>query len=571
MADKIYNRQGQNLSTHSPVTPKLDTGLSEMLSDRAQQSAQVAAESFALGQKQVLNGIMDYGYKEAQANPKQFLELTQSAFDKQVQGLPENMRKKMTENFLNTQRNYLLKVENNFIDKQDAQLKQQGEETLYSLSQNMQLANENLYKSLASGRYEDVKLARQELDNLKRQGIAQSEIKLSNGSYVYSKSDREKIKNGNLYNPQLDFELAIDDMSLEKLREWDKEIFQNQQTWIQETGIDKKAYKAQSKYVQDRLKALGDTEKRILKSNAEFVAAELIPNFDPDKLSELKKQGLVNSDLLSAIEEANSKPMSVSGVISASKFAETLKSLQPVIMDTDDSDQANERRLQATTILLKNYRNFAEQNGLSVEEQQDYLNLISKGIVDKQFSESLQPIFTNSALNESLNDQSNYDDVYKAMEAGYGGEYRPKQAPKEPKRTYTAEENQRIMAEGMAGVITGQEEKLMPEMQKTYAGNIQKIADDYAKRNARTVANDYVKTAISLSVAGEYEEAKKILEQGNREVIKTRSAPYLSKEEFNRLERELADSKKAYFTKSDGSTYEFLGYSNKDAIFKVVK
>jgi hypothetical protein len=111
----------------------------------------------------------------------------------------------------------------------------------------------------------------------------------------------------------------------------------------------------------------------------------------------------------------------------------------------------------------------------------------------------------------------------------------------------------------------------MPEMQKTYAGNIQKIADSYAKRNARTVANDYVKTAISLSVVGEYEQAKKILEQGNREVIKTRSAPYLSKEEFNRLENDLANGKKAYFTKSDGSTYEFLGYSNKDAIFKVVK
>lgn len=510
MADKIYNRQAPSLSTNSPVVRPVDTGASEMLADRAKQTAEVASKNFVLGQKQVLNGIMDYGYEQAKDNPKQFLELTQSAFDKQLDGLPQNMREKMAENFADTQRNYLLKVENNFTQKQDDMLRQNGEDNLYALSQNMQLANQNLYSALANDRPEDAKIARQALESLKRQGVALSEIKLSNGSYVHAKGDREKIKSGTLYDQQSDFEQAVDSMSMEKLREWDNATFQNSQKWMAETGIDKKTYDSQSKYIASRLKALGDANDRVIKSNAEFTAAALIPNFDPDKFDTLKKQGLVNNELLNAIEEVATKPKSVSEVQSAYKLGATMLKLQPILLNTDDSDGANQKRFSAATVILKSYADFAKENGLDIEEQQDFLGLISKSLTDKNFSKSLHPIFADTALKSAI------------------------------------------------------------EKPPVWRGNL-KEEDSVIEDNARALANNYVTKALTLAVSGNYEQATMVLQDGNKDVIKERATPYISRDEFRRLESEISEGRKAYFTTPYGGTFEFMGYSNKDAVFKAVK
>lgn len=515
MADKIYNRQAPSLSTNAPVTAKIDTGASEMLADRAKKTAEVASQNFVLGQKQVLNGIMDYGYEKAKDSPKQFLEITQSAFEKQAEGLPKNMREKMAENFADTQRNYLLKVENNFTQKQDDMLRQNGEDNLYTLSQNMQLANQNLYTAMANDRPEDVKIAKQALDNLKRQGVALSEIKLSNGSYVHGKADREKIKNGTLYDQQSDFEQAVDSLSVERLREWDSSTFQNQQKWTRETGIDKKTYDSQSKYIASRLKALGDEEDRIVKSNAEFTAAALIPNFDPDTFDELKKQGFVNSEFLDALEKVSTKPDSVSEVANASKLINIVKALQPIILNTDDSDKANDERFKAATHILRNYESFAKENGLDIEEQKDFKTLISKALADKNFSNSLNPIYADSALKNTLEKPS---PVLGWVKSGY-----------------------------------------------------EDIKDTMVKNSARAMAEKYIQTAITMAVSGNYEEAERVLQVGNREVIKERAKDFISREEFKRLETDLSDGKHAYFTTPYGGTFEFKGYSNKDAIFWVVK
>jgi len=529
MADKIYNRQAPSLSTNAPVTAKIDTGASEMLADRAKKTAEIASQNFVLGQKQVLNGIMDYGYEKAKDSPKQFLEITQSAFEKQAEGLPKNMREKMAENFADTQRNYLLKVENNFTQKQDDMLRQNGEDNLYALSQNMQLANQNLYTAMANDRPEDVKIAKQALDNLKRQGVALSEIKLSNGSYVHAKGDREKIKNGTLYDPQSDFEQAIDGMSMEKLQEWDKSTFQNQEKWIGETGIDRKTYDSQSKYIASRLKALGDEEHRVIKSNAYFSAIENIPNFNPDTVQELKKQGIVDSELINAIEEVGTKPKSVSDVQNANRLSNTIQKLFPLISNTDENEEANKMRFAAGTKILKDYSIFAKEQGLNIEQQQEYSNLIAKALSDKQFSKALQPIFSDTALRDRFFAIKDFI---------------------EPKTIA---------------------EKAVSYIPRAIENTKENIDNYMASRNAHNVAENVAQTALIYALTGEYDKASKILQDGNRQVIREMAAPYISDQEFNRLENNLSEGKKALFTSKYGQTYEFLGYSNKDAIFKVVQ
>ena len=539
MAD-LYNRQAQGLSTINPIVQKVDTSASEILSERAEKTAKIAGENFVLGQKQVLSSVLDYGYQQAQDNPTQFLEITNSIFEKQIEGLPETMKETMASNFVATQKNILLKVENNFTAKQDAQLKENSLLILQDTEKNIKIANENLYSALASGREEDILIAKQSIDNFKRQASKHSELKTSDGSYVYGKEDREKIKAGNIYDAQPDFEYAVDGLSLEKLREWDKTVFQNQEKWMQQTGIDKKTYNSQSKYIKERLKELGDDNEREVKTRAYFAAAEFIADFNPDEFSELESKGLVNSDLLEAIKTVWTKPKSVSEVVNAYKFLDTLKKLENILSDTDESEDGNSRRFGEATKLLKDYKNFADSAGLDIKEQEDYLITISKALVDKQFSEALQPIYSDNALSEKFFTVKQY------LETG---------------RT-----------RGKENVIDYAKDKLYQLTSGEF--NIkgkQKVSELYADKKAYSAASKIIKNALLSAISGDYDTAKKILENGNREVIKIKNSPYISREEFNRLESDLENNKKAYFTTSFGGTYEFMGYSNKDAIFKAVR
>lgn len=565
----LYNRQAQSLTTHSPVAEPVDTSASEILTERAKDTAKIASENFVLGQKQVLSGVLDYGYKQAEDNPQQFLDLTNEAFQKQVDGLPEVMKEKMTKNFLTSQKNYLLKVENNFTKKQDEELKASSQATIDDAASQIQLANQNLYTALVSGREKDIVIAKQTIDNLTKQVMAQSELTTSDGSYIYDKKNRQKIQSGDIYDAQGDFEEAIDSMSLEKLQEWDKEVFQNQKKYTNQTGVSRKAYANQSKYIASRLKALGAEDARIIKSQADFVAAELIADFNPDKYDALVKQDIIDSDMLEAIKNVGEKPKSVNEVVNAYKLTDTMNKLMPIFANTDNSEIGNEQRFSAATKILKDYANFADATGLDIDEQQTFLDLMSKGLTDRNFSEALQPIYSDTALKESFN----LRDIDEAMAGGYGADYTPPKAAKEEKPKATAPtymQTMNILGMGIAGVITGNEPNLLSVPSAFYEKNMQRIADGYAKKNARQLANQYVENALIYAVAGEYDTAKQILAEGNREVIKTRNAPYVSKAEFDRLENNIKNNEKAYITIKSG-TYEFLGYSNKDAIFKAVK
>ena len=515
---ELYSRRAPNISTHSPVAKNVSNDLSKILGEKAVETAKIAGENFVLGQKQVLAGILDYGYSNASNNPQQFIEMTNEAFNKQAEGLPEIMREKMTENFLISQKNYLLKVEDNLIKEHDKQLVENSQAIIDNTTNQIQMASQNLYSSLVNGREEDALIARQNIEALKRQASSHSGLKKSNGDYIYGKDNREKLKNGEIYDAQYEFEEAVDSMSLDKLKEWDSEVFQNSLKWQKQTGIDKKTYNDQSKYIKNRLKELGDKDKREIKSDVDFQTANLIPNYNSDTIKRLRKTGIANDELLDAIENSLDKPKTVSEVQNTFSFAQTLRELSPLITNTEDSEAGNTLRFKAATELIKRYTKFAEEQGLSIEDQDDYLSMISKGLVDRQFSEALQPIYADNAINEIV--------------TKYNGETR------------------------LAKALEIKEVK-----------NKDEIASDTAYKEAEKI----IKTAILLAGQGEYEQAKNTLMDGNKEIIRLRAAPYMSRWDIAQLEEKLYRKEKALFTTKSGTNYEFLGYSNKNAIFRTVK
>ena len=522
MAEKIYNKQSSSLQVQSPVAMPVDTGLSNMLSDRAVKASKVAGENFVLGQKMVMEGILDYGYTENPESPKEFLATTQEAFEKQVQGMPENMREKMADNFFISQKNYLLSVEDNFIKKQDATLQENSMATVGQLTQSLNIAHQNLNNASVSDRKEEMMIARKSIYDLERQIAQHANITKSDGSFLYGSKARGSLQSGGEYNSQDTFEQSVDGLSGERLYEWDKSTFQNQKKYMNETGIDRDTYNNQSKYIADRLKAMDYEKDRVIKSTADFETANLIPNYNSDEYKKLYKNDATHKPLLEAINSSLSGKKSVNEVQNTYRFMHTLANLAPILASTDESEEGNTKRFNAATKVIKEYKGFAEEQGLSIEEQDEYLSTISRGLADKQFNDVLQPLFADNALRDSF---------FNAV----------------PKRGFW--QVQQVKQESI---------------------DFNKL-DENAEKNAYDTAELAIKTAISFAGIGEYDKAKRNLEQGNKEVMKARAAPYISRWEMTKLEIKLSNGEKAYFTTKFNNTYEFMGYSNKDAIFKAVR
>ena len=90
-----------------------------------------------------------------------------------------------------------------------------------------------------------------------------------------------------------------------------------------------------------------------------------------------------------------------------------------------------------------------------------------------------------------------------------------------------------------------------------------------AERYALETAHQYMKLYAMQTMLGNYDEANNILQEGNRAVIIAANSDKIPEKEFYRMEKDLANGKPAYYTMEDGRTIQFMGYSNKDAVFKI--
>ena len=520
MAGKLYQRQGRSLSLQ-PVNAEIKQPTLKPLTDVViKGAADVARDNYAMGNAIALHDSLQYAYEKAPNSPQQFDELA----DKTIQSfmdsnkVPSYARKDLMAKFLTAKQTYASKVETNYYNKQD----QEQKDNAYKLSQiqtdDILSQADALYASLVNRDDKNAEIALAGYQNAQKNLRTLSELKNRKGDYVFNESERKTAQN--TQTGQLEaFKRQIDTLSKDELKKFDTEIFQDKLLFQQKTGVDDKTYAEQNKYIKQRRQDLGDEEKRIIKDQASFTASRLLSVRDPEEYKNLKKSGLVSDDTLKAIDKIYKTAPSVQKVKNAFVLENTLNMLHDTVGDFDPAIDDATNIQNAIVRLGNSFEQFSNDNGLDQQQQQEVLDMATKYISDNLFRETTKGLFADTAISMRIKGKD-YDN------------------PRSPNY-------------------------------KIHTKVTQKFGDkERAEKYADTVAYDYTRAFVLNSMAGNYETANKILQEGNRATIIAANSDKIPEDEFVRMEKDLANGKDAFYTMPDGRTVKFKGYSNKDAIFE---
>lgn len=543
MAEKIYNRNPAPMPEKTVVKTKFAT-LATLAKIAGSVADTVAQQNYAVGIKLESQRLISEAYKNNPTSIEGFNRDVEKGLEKmaQNQGLLPGVVNKVRENIALNSNNTILTIEKNIKAKQNETAKLLAQNNLDAWNAQMQQAYTNMYAAQANNDEDGIKRSAEVITQLKRQAAGASQM-ITNNGYVYSASDRKKLASGE-YDSMTIFKETINGMSPEYLKNFYANTFANEKKWREETGITLKDYEDQRKYIESRQKLLKEMADNDIKNNVEFAQATAIANGDLESVDALRDTGYVNDDLYDAMKKAfKTKNTTVSKVESATKLSHMLTALEPLISNTDDSEQGKAARFTAATEILKGYSTFARENELTDEDQQDFMTMLSKTLVDKNFSDALQPAFAGTAINEALNVMTAVSDRTSPFNnpafQKIAGQNRFGRAMIDP-------ETRRMMAFGMSDLP---------------------LAVSRANENARSYAVDVMRTAITAAAVGDYDQAQSVLEAGNKQIIKIQASPYgLTEYDWNRLERLYNEGKPAPYEYM-GKVYYFKGFTNKNAIF----
>lgn len=525
MAGRLYNRQGRTISMPTVEANIKEPTLSPVLSVIQQNAANIAEKNFALGQSLALQESIENAYKTAPDSPEQFEKLATSAINTFSKDLPSKVKNNLQGNFDLLKSKYLAKVEENFYEKTNNDYK-----TL--VNSNMKLADadyssqlDSLYKATVSRDERNQKIAYDAFQNAVNKRKTLASAKDIYGKNVYTDSEIKEAANDQTGHLEA-FKNNIDTLSLDELKSFDSEVFQDRVLFEQRTGVNRDTYDDMNTYVKQRLEDLGDEEDRVLKNQATFEAVRLAGTRDPGRYKELKESGMLPDSVFKALDKVYETAPSQSKVENAYLLEKTMDYLYNSLGAIELGNATPEEYEQMTKALVKfgdTFKQFSDDNGLSQQEQQEVIDMATKYISDAEFREAMKPIFSDTAIAKRISLNSKSPTIKN---------------------------------------ISGKSIKTPDFVVGTIIGN-----SEMAERYASEVAHEWTRQYALQAIAGNYSEALKILQQGNRAVIMAANSDKISEGEFSRLENELVHKRPAIF-EYNGKKYEFMGFSNKDAIFK---
>ena len=523
----LYNRQGRTLSVQPVNAEVKPLSLEPITGTIIKRAAEVAQDNYALGNSIALHESLDNVYEQCKDSPEQFNKLADSTIKSFADKMPSVYREKLLGKFNEAKLKYLPKVEQNYYNKLDTELTDNVYKSSELLTNDMLSQANTGYSALINGDDENAKIAFGNYRNAQKNLQALSETKNMKGDYIYNASERKSAQNTQTGQMEA-FEKYINTLSKDELKKLDEEKFQDRALWQQITGVDDKTYDQQDKYIKGRRQALGDEEKRVIKNQAAFAATRVLSTRDTEVYDELKKSGIIPKEVFDSIDNVLKTAPSTAKVQNAFLLETTLKNLYDEIGAFDPRFDDADNILNALTRFGATWQDFSEKNGLDQQQQQEVIDIAQRYIADKVFRDAAKNLFEDTAISVRLQQNSSY-----ALSADK-----------------------------------------MPQGWKKHEISFEKkeILNDKARaeRLAQETAHQYVKLWTTYAMAGDYDNANKILQEGNRAVIIAANSDMIPEGEFHRMERDLSNGKPAYYTMLDGRTIQFIGYSNKDGIFKLL-
>lgn len=549
MAQRIYNRNPAAMPERTFVKTKYDT-LETLIKTAGSVANAVKEQNAAMGMKLASQELIARAYKNNPESVAGFqAEVEKSLAEYESKGLLPGLSNKLREAVTLDSATTITAIESNIKKRDDQIAKIQATQIKDNWNNNMGELYGVMYRAQIERDDAAIKQMGQAIAINKQKGIGLANA-ITNTGYVYDKTDREKLASGAFDSGEY-FKDAVDTLGIKALNRFDKEVFTNIDKYRAETGITRKEYEAQRKYIDERKKQLKAMKKANLKNNAELAAINALETADFTEADELAKY-IDNDDFLKAAHEALKTPTSIEGAQKAGAFLDVISRLEPILTDTEDTPDGFNRRMAASTEILRAYTDFARTNNVDPNDRQVFLSSLAKSLKDPQFSQALQPMFSESALTEAM--QMQFAPVMKT----------------------DAEIIKNITDKyGNNPVITGP--KIKRALEQRDAARKYMLANDTTdkirmqdernRRNAQSIAQTAKEQMLIAALAGDYDTVNNIYNAANKEIIKTMSSVVIPSYEWDRLEKEFDQGKPALL-ECNGRVYQFQGFTAKGAIFK---
>lgn len=378
-----------------------------------------------------------------------------------------------------------------------------------------------------------------------------------NGSPLFSESTREKMlmpKEAAVAG----FKRFIYRPNLNQLTEWDQNVFQKRDEFIKQTGIDDATYDAMESAMLARIRQLKSNDRKIKKTQADLETAELLKTGDEMKAKILEENPDAPKKLVKRAVELNKKFIEdhwydPDREADPGALFEVLSVVGTLAQSPDTSPDGLEKKielgLEAGERLAKN----RDKLNMSDEDAEKYLDWIYGSIADKGFIDNINMLDAKPWV----------DGVVAARKADM--ETNP--AMYEPRAIEKMEET--TEAYHAKGKLSPTEKKAKEYAESTTWKSRGTDDRDVAHKLAYDKARyGLLEIMQYLRNTGNADAAKNMLNQLKYDYVKTYNSNWIPNSDFDKLQAEYEKGKKPIFF-SNGINWEYQGYQNDGAIFKV--
>lgn len=556
---KLYQRRGALLKGKSIEMPtpekKAPNIWGSILDDVSKKTAKLSAENYALGRATLINGVLNNAYEQAPDNPKRFDELVKSGFDKGLNGLDDEVKNDIYALANDKVKMLQIKVGNNLNKRLDAENTQRitelANDALYG-ENGIQSTNALISEYLTTGKdINNQPVTKETMDALINQRNKQisrlkamSKAKNLRGNYIINdKSLRKAIETEKFgISDQILDDVSL--MSYDTLKEFDENIFQDMQGFMDRAGISKEEYAYMDKNIKKRRKELQADDERIVSSQAEFNAITAIYRKSPEALEDMKDR--LDKKTYNKYSELLTQPTKKQEFLITNEDVDLLHQFNNVIEVADTKYNGN-----------KNY------NDEFITKMVDAEYGLKKYRERYGSNDRIDDITDNIMYNAATD--SMYGDVIGSFadSSAFGIVVKGHKIPKAPDVTkmdiaqYMKASEERMLKEATLPIDPNPEETLAAE--RSIASEALKAQVAFGNMMKRT-KDEGTRQQI-------YDQIKNIKTVANKEIIKRKMRPLIDDSEFDRCMKELQEGKKPIFkNKFNGKVYKFIAITDKDLI-----
>lgn len=557
---KLYQDQNIQLSRGPIIQPEKQPSIGAAVAKfGANILDKIAKDNFALGHANLTNDIVNTAYTANPMNLKRFNEMVQSGIEKSTKNLPGDMARQIRLSAEKKANAFTAKIESNIRKAATAELEQNAQtlsDNITNGPNGLQDSNVGMMDCLINRDTEGLKKFRENWNYQHQQLSSLADLKNPiDGSYVIGKEATRNMYKQGLFGKMDAFRGGIEKLSKDGLKKFDEEVFQDKKFFTETYGIDDKSYDDMEKLIKTRRKAFDDQDKRVIKDQAYFEMSKL-SQIDPAVLDDIEKSGIAKPETLKEIRKAikeaqkTGNPNAANYLDQNESFLAGLAELQDAISTDDGSPEYNDRLLQTAAKISQNISKM-HRNGLG-DEQTQILNQALSGIVsDQNFAGALD--FSDSfLLSEIVRGASNdyYNDIDRQKDA--------------IKKKYPLAEK-----DGFQKSLMESELKMLPERTMFKHAMIDRpvrFTSDTQKA-LKEMAARYSAQIIALEQIGQHDQAIELKQAANKELIYLKYSDWIPRHEFDRMEHELTNGRKAYTTIGN-SVFEYKGLSNNGVILE---